>query len=68
MPFPTIVPVVSASLPIEIGPIDERFQNDFDPEADPDFDFDFDLEWARSCCTPHPAPRQRMRVTIQAAF
>jgi hypothetical protein len=40
---------IGISIEIEIGAIDETFDNDPDPDPDPDFDFD--LDWARSCCT-----------------
>jgi hypothetical protein len=32
------------SIEIEIGAIDETFDNDPDPDPD------FDLDWARTCC------------------
>ena len=35
---------IGISIEIEIGAIDETFDNDPDPDPD------FDLDWARTCC------------------
>ena len=45
--------LIEIGIAIEIGAIDETFDNnpDPDPDPDPDFDFDFDLELGRPCRT-----------------